>query len=49
MKAERVDLRTSTQVQRDKRDAEICKAYARIREAQPLVSRNRVLLAVAKE
>lgn len=49
MKAKGMDLRTSAQVTRDKRDADICKAYAKIREAQPLVSRNKVLLAVAKE
>ena len=44
-----VDLRTAAQVERDKRDAAICKAYATIRAQQPLVSRNRVLWAVAKE
>ena len=49
MKGNTVDLRTDAQVKRDARDAAICKAYADLRSAQPLVSRNRVLWAVAKE
>jgi hypothetical protein len=43
------DLRTEMQVQRQERDAKICKMYAQLRAQQPLVSRNRVLLAVAEE
>lgn len=43
------DLRTELQAQREKRDADICKMYATLRAQQPLVSRNRVLLAVAEE
>ena len=43
------DLRTELQAQRQKRDADIVKMYATLRAQQPLVSRNRVLLAVAKE
>lgn len=43
------DLRTELQAQRDKRDSDICKMYSTLRAQQPLVSRNRVLLAVAKE
>lgn len=43
------DLRTEMQVQRQERDAKICKMYATLRAQQPLVSRNRVLLAVAEE
>lgn len=43
------DLRTDSQIERQKRDAEICKMYSTLRAQQPLVSRNRVLVAVAKE
>lgn len=43
------DLRTEAQAMRQKRDDAIVKMYTTLREQQPLVSRNRVLLAVAKE
>ena len=43
------DLRTKTQIQRSQRDAQICEMYTSLRKQQPLVSRNRVLLAVAEE
>ncbi len=43
------DLRTETQKERSKRDADICKMYSTLRAQQPLVSKNRVLVAVAKE
>ncbi len=43
------DLRTELQAQRQKRDADIVKMYTALRQQQPLVSRNRVLLAVAEE
>ena len=43
------DLRTDLQISRAKRDEEICKMYANLRSEQPLVTRNRVLLTVAKE
>ncbi len=43
------DLRTEMQIERQKRDAAICKMYSTLRAQQPLVSKNRVLVAVAKE
>lgn len=43
------DLRTEAQANRQKRDENIVKMYTTLRKQQPLVSRNRVLLAVAEE
>jgi hypothetical protein len=43
------DLRTEGQKMRERRDADIVRMYTSLREQQPLVSRNRVLLVVAKE
>lgn len=43
------DLRTEAQKERAARDEKICTMYASLREQQPLVTRNRVLLAVAEE
>lgn len=45
----KTDLRTELQVRRSNRDADICKRYTTLRQEQPLVTRNRVLLTVAKE
>ena len=49
MSKEATDLRTDLQVKRSHRDADICKRYTALRAEQPLVTRNRVLLTVAKE
>lgn len=43
------DLRTDGQKSRAERDAAICRAYKTLRNEQPLVTRNRVLVAVAKD
>lgn len=43
------DLRTDAQKVRAERDEKICAMYTSLREQQPLVTRNRVLLAVAEE
>lgn len=43
------DLRTEAQKARAERDEKICAMYSSLREQQPLVTRNRVLLAVAEE
>ena len=44
-----IDLRTAGQKTRAERDLEICKAYTKLRKEQPLVTKNRVLVAVAKD
>lgn len=44
-----MDLRTDLQKTREERDKEICETYMSIRKSQPYASKNRVLIAVAKE
>lgn len=45
----KMDLRTEGQKSRAQRDAAICEAYQKIRGEQPLVTRNRILVAVARD
>ena len=42
-------MRTEGQKSRAERNAAICEAYRRLRTEQPLVTRNRVLEAVAQD